>query len=52
MGGYVYDKDGYIVLASHNLSTYPRYYTIDTPFGRKGKFYDFCLGGSFDVYVQ
>lgn len=51
-GGYVSDKDGYIVLASPNLSTYPRYSTIDTPFGRKGKFYDFCPGGSFDVYVQ
>lgn len=51
-GGYVSDKDGYIVLASPNLSTYPRYSTINTPFGRKGKFYDFCPGGSFDVYVQ
>lgn len=51
-GGYVSDGDGYIVLASPNLSTYPRYSTINTPFGRKGKFYDFCPGGSFDVYVQ
>lgn len=51
-GGYVSDGDGYIVLASPNLTAYPRYSTIDTPFGRKGKFYDYCPGGSFDVYVQ
>ena len=50
--GFVSDKDGYIVLASPNLTSYPRYSTIDTPFGRKGKFYDFCPGGSFDVYVK
>ena len=50
--GYVCDGDGYIVLASPNLTTYPRYSVINTPFGKKGKFYDFCPGGSFDVYVQ
>lgn len=51
-GGYVCDADGYIVLALPISGKYKRYQVINTPFGKKGKFYDACDGNSIDVYVQ
>jgi hypothetical protein len=47
---FVCDENGYIVLASKNLSTGT---IIDTPFGRLGKIYDYCpTSGTIDVYTN
>ena len=49
-GGYVRDKNGYICLSSNDLS---RGTIISTPFGSKGKVYDYGVAsGTIDVYVQ
>ena len=48
--GFVCDSDGYIILASVDLSPYT---IIDTPFGYKGKVYDTgCPSGILDVYTN
>lgn len=48
-GGYVADKDGYIVLANDA----PKGTIINTPFGYKGKVYDRgTYGNHFDVYTK
>lgn len=48
-GGYVADKDGYIVLANDA----PKGTVINTPFGYKGKVYDRgTYGNHFDVYTK
>lgn len=52
-GGYVTDKDGYIVLASN--PEIPMGAIINTPFGYMGKVYDTCPSCSlnwFDVYIK
>lgn len=47
--GYVCDENGYICLASCDLS---KGTVINTPFGKKGKIYDYCpISGTIDVYV-
>ena len=47
--GYVRDGDGYICLASNDLSYGS---VVDTPFGGAGKIYDCgCPSGTLDVYV-
>lgn len=47
--GYICDKNGYICLASRDLS---KGTVINTPFGKKGKIYDYCpISGTVDVYV-
>lgn len=47
--GYVCDGNGYICLASRDLA---RGTVISTPFGKKGKVYDYCpIRGTVDVYV-
>lgn len=48
--GYVCDKKNRIVLASKNLK---KGTVIKTPFGKKGKVYDYCpISGTLDVYVN
>lgn len=52
-GGFVADKDGYIVLASN--SRISRGTVINTPFGYQGKVYDRCESCSlnwYDVYTK
>ena len=52
-GGYVADKDGYIVVASNK--GIPKGTAIDTPFGYKGKVYDVCEACTtdwFDIYTK
>lgn len=47
---FVCDEDGYIVLASYD---YEKGIVLDTPFGRKGKVYDYCpTSGIIDVYTN
>lgn len=47
--GYICDSDGYICLASNDLS---KGTVVETPFGKKGKVYDSgCASGTLDVYV-
>lgn len=50
-GGYVRDKDGYIVIAG-TVAQKLNHTVIDTPFGSKGKVYDVCPEGHYDVYVK
>ena len=48
--GYVCDQKNRIVLASRNLK---KGTVIKTPFGKKGKVYDYCpISGTMDVYVN
>lgn len=48
--GFVCDKDGYIILASVDLSPYT---LVQTPFGYTGKVYDTgCPHGILDVYTN
>ena len=48
--GFVCDSQGYIILASVDLSPYT---VVDTPFGYQGKVYDTgCPYGTLDVYVN
>ena len=48
--GYICDGDGYVILASVDLSPYT---VVDTPFGYKGKVYDTgCPSGVLDVYTD
>ena len=48
--GFVCDPDGYIILASADLSPYT---TVETPFGYMGKVYDTgCPSGILDVYTN
>lgn len=52
-GGYVADKDGYIVVASN--PSIPRGTVINTPFGYKAKVYDRCASCSpnwYDIYTK
>lgn len=47
--GYICDENGYICLASCDLA---KGTIISTPFGKKGKVYDYCsISGTVDVYV-
>ena len=48
--GFVCDPDGYVILASADLSPYT---VVETPFGITGKVYDTgCPSGYLDVYVD
>lgn len=49
--GYVCDRKGYIVLAS---GTIKKHKVVRTPFGKRGKIYDFCPRGGkiIDVYTN
>lgn len=48
--GFVCDPDGYIILASADLSPYTE---VETPFGYMGKVYDTgCPSGILDVYTN
>lgn len=48
--GYICDEDGYICLASNDLS---KGTIVSTPFGSAGKIYDCgCASGTLDVYVN
>lgn len=48
--GYVCDEEDYICLASCDL---PKGTIIDTPLGKQGKIYDYCLiPGIIDTYVD
>lgn len=48
--GFVCDNEGYIILASVDLSPYT---IVNTPFGYQGKVYDTgCPSGILDVYVN
>ena len=49
--GFVCDGDGYIVIASPNLSVYPKGSIIQTTCG-VGKIYDSCPEGNVDVYTD
>ncbi|MBQ0000358.1 MAG: hypothetical protein KBT01_02305 [Clostridiales bacterium] len=48
--GYVCDENDFIVVASRDLE---RGTEIDTPFGKKGKVYDWCaIHGTLDIYTN
>ena len=48
--GYVCDEDDFIVVASRDLAKGTE---VDTPFGKKGKVYDWCaIHGTLDIYTN
>lgn len=49
--GVICDGDGYVVVASPNRSDRVNGAIIDTSLGQ-GKAYDFCPGGSYDIYTD
>ena len=48
--GYICDEDGFICVASRDFEKGTE---VDTPFGKKGKVYDWCaVSGTIDIYVN
>lgn len=48
--GYICDEDDFICVASRD---YAKGTEVDTPFGKKGKVYDWCaISGTIDIYVN
>ena len=48
--GYICDEDEFICVASRDFEKGTE---VDTPFGKKGKVYDWCaVSGTIDIYVN
>ena len=48
--GYICDEDGFICVASRDFEKGTE---VDTPFGKKGKVYDWCaISETIDIYVN